>query len=213
LISLLIRWPYRGWVALAILWLVLLYIALRRPRPYLVFCWILMWIVPLPIEFLEGRDGACLAIPLVAWAMFAATVFVDIARAAARFLAAEPGLRRVGRERLFAAVAVLCVWWLGSEWSFLKRSFVQPGMNALGETTNKVLRDVVATTPRVSPHDRVVFLNDPFVDWDMAFIGELWFRDRTVNIVLQRKTPLPADELARTNRQFDFKDGKLIQVK
>ena len=67
--------------------------------------------------------------------------------------------------------------------------------------------------PQVKPHDRVVFLNDPFEDWDMAFIAALWFRDPTVDIVLQRKTPIPPDEIAHANRLFDFRGGKLVQLK
>jgi hypothetical protein len=59
----------------------------------------------------------------------------------------------------------------------------------------------------------VVFLDDPFVDWDMAFIAELWFRDRTVQVRLHRKTPLTADEIARAGRVFDFDNGRLAAVR
>ena len=37
-----------------------------------------------------------------------------------------------------------------------------------------------ALHPHVRPHSHVVFLNDPFSEWDMLFIADLWFRDRTV---------------------------------
>ena len=130
--DMLTAWPYRGWMAMAILYLLLLYIERRKPRPYLAFCWIFLWIAPLPIEFLEGRDGACLAVPAVAWIIFAATVFVDMARALARFLAGEPALRRVKREWLFPAVMVLSLWWLSGELRWMKGSFAQPGMDQLG---------------------------------------------------------------------------------
>jgi hypothetical protein len=59
----------------------------------------------------------------------------------------------------------------------------------------------------------VVFLNDPFEDWDMMFIAELWFRDRTVSIRLQRKAPLSPEDLARVDYLFAFENGKLVQVR
>jgi len=64
----------------------------------------------------------------------------------------------------------------------------------------------------VRQHDTVVFLNDPFDDWDMAFIAELWFRDRTVSIRLNKKTPLTAEELARADFLFDWREGRLVPV-
>ena len=67
--------------------------------------------------------------------------------------------------------------------------------------------------PRVRPNSRVVFLDDPFVDWDMAFIADLWFRDRSLAIVLYRKTPLTAEEIADAGHVFDWRDGRLIQVR
>ena len=53
-------------------------------------------------------------------------------------------------------------------------------------------------------------LNPPFNGWDMAFIAELWFHDRTVTIFLQQKTPLTPAELARADYLFDWRDGKLV---
>jgi hypothetical protein len=209
----LLRWPYTGWMALAVFWLVLLYLALRRPRPILVFCLIFMILTPVPIEFLEGRGGACLAIPLAVWAIFAATIFVDVARALAGFLAGEPGLRRVGRERLAVVAIAAGVLLMANEFRLYRESDVVPGMKALGQTTAEVIRQFKLTKPHVRPHSQVVFLNDPFQDWDMAFIGDLWFRDHTLHFVLQRKTPLTPDELARADYQFDYRDGKLVQVK
>jgi hypothetical protein len=209
----LLHWPYTGWMALTVFWVTLLYLAVRRPRRILVFCLIFMILTPLPIEFLEGRGGGCLAIPLAAWAIFAATIFVDVARAIAGFLAREPGLRRVGRDRLAMAVIAAGVFLLAREFRLYQQSEVRPHMKALGQTTADVIRQFELTKPHVRPHTQVVFLNDPFEDWDMAFIAELYFRDPSVHVVLQRKTPLRPDELAGADYQFDYRDGKLVQVK
>jgi len=63
----------------------------------------------------------------------------------------------------------------------------------------------------VASGSHVVFLHDPFQEWDMLFIADLWFRDRSVAVHLERLTPLPSQGLARAV-QFDFRDGKLLRI-
>ena len=195
------------------IWVALFYLAFRRRRPVLQFCWIFLAIAPLPIEFLPGRGGACLYLPFVGCAIFAAVVAVDLAEAAARFLSAEPLVARLGYQRLFAVLLVACVVVWGRENRDFKQSFVRPAMDQTGVLTADVIRQIETLAPRAQPHSTVVFLDDPFVDWDMAFIAELWFRDRTVEVRLHRKTPLTADEIARADRVFDFRDGRLVAVR
>jgi hypothetical protein len=195
------------------IWVALLYLAFRRRRPVLQFCWIFLAIAPLPIEFLPGRGGACLYLPFVGCAIFASVIAVDLAEAAAHVLASEPLIARLGYQRLFAVLLVACVVVWGHENRELKRSFVRPAMDQTGVLTADVIRQIEALAPRARPHSTVVFLNDPFVDWDMAFIAELWFRDRTVQVRLHRKTPLSDDEIARADRVFDFHDGRLVVVR
>jgi hypothetical protein len=197
-----------GWI-----WAVLFYLAFRRPRPVLQFCLVFLAIAPLPIEFLPGRGAACLYIPFVGFAIFAAVVSVDAAHAAAAFLAAEPVIGRLGRQRLFAVLLAGCVTLWGRENRDLKRSFVRPSMEQTGALTAEMIRQMQSLGPAVPPHGTVVFLDDPFVDWDMAFIAELCFRDRTVQVKLHRKTPLAGDELARAARVLDYRDGRLVIVR
>src|ERR1039457_2250536 len=45
-------------------------------------------LAPLPIEFLEGRRGACLYVPLAAWAVFGSVIFMDVTHLAAVFRSA-----------------------------------------------------------------------------------------------------------------------------
>jgi hypothetical protein len=84
-------------------------------------------------------------------------------------------------------------------------------MAVLGRETWQVIEQFRALNPHVRPHSHVVFLNDPFREWDMLFIADLWFRDRTVTVHLQRLTPLPPQELARADYLFDYRDGKLLR--
>jgi hypothetical protein len=192
-------------------WVALAYLAWRRQRPVLRFCWIFLMLTPLPLAVLEWRGAACLYIPLAGWAVFAAVVLADLAGGAARFLAEEPVFRQAGYVGLFAAILCASSFFWAKQNDYLKRTFVRGTMADLGRQTGETIQQLRALNPRVKSHSDVVFLNDPFDGWDMQFIAELWFRDRSLRFHLQRKVPLPADELAKMT-VFDFQDGRLVQV-
>jgi hypothetical protein len=201
-----------GWHGVVALWLLLLYLAWRRRRPVLRFCYVFLMLTPLPIVFLEGRSGACLYIPLAGWAVFAAVVLTDIAGAAADFLAKEPGLRRLGRTGLMTALLVAVVFLWAKENDRRRREFVRPAMADVGRLTWQTMEQLRALNPRLPPHSQAVFLHDPFVDWDIVFIADLWFRDRTLQFHIQRLTPI-SDEEQRKMHVFDFQDGRLVQLR
>ena len=204
-------WKYDGWVLIALVWVVATYLAWRTPRPLLRFCWVLMVVAPLPVEFLEGRSGAVLAIPAVGWAILAAVAVLGLARAIAVAIARDPGFRRLAPEtRLALVLAVFVVSWAAWNRVFFVRD-VRAGMWDTGRPTAEVIRQFRVLKPRVQPNSTVVFLNDPFDGWDMAFIADLWFRDPSVTVRLQKKTPLPPEELARAVL-FDWREGKLVRV-
>ena len=192
-----------GWV-LAV-WAVLTALAWHRRHPVLRFCWFYFLITPLPLELLEGRTVACLAIPFYGLAIFAATVLTDAAGAIAR--------RFGGRRAVFAAVVAAAVvpWALHN--ARLKRQLIRPQMQELGQETWSVIRQLRDLQPKVRPNSTVVFLNDPFDGFDMAFIAELWFRQPGLNIRLHRKTPFSPEELAKADHLFTYVGGKLEQVR
>jgi hypothetical protein len=82
-----------------------------------------------------------------------------------------------------------------------------------GRASNAIIAQFRALNPHVRPHSTVVFLNDPFEQYDMSLIAELWFHDRTLNIRLQKKTPFSEAELAKVDYLFDYRDGKLLLVR
>ena len=53
---------------------------------------------------------------------------------------------------------------------------------------------------------KILFLNDPFVDWDMRFITQLVLRERQLQITLQRKHDrvLSPEEIASYDRVLRF---------
>ena len=210
--DLFLAWGSFGWRGVVAVWVALACLAWRRPRPVLRFCWAFLMLTPLPLAFLvETRGAACLYIPLAGWAVFAAVVLTDVAGAVARFLAAPPLFRLAGYAGWFAAILCAGFFFWAKQNDHWKRTQVRHSMADVGRQTGAVLDQLRALNPRVKPGSLVVFLNDPFEDWDMKFIAELWFRDPTLKFHLQRKVPLPPEALAKMT-VFDFQDGRLVRV-
>ena len=202
-----------GRAGIVLLWAVMFYLAWRRPRPVLRFACLALLVTPLPIEFLIGRAQGCLYIPLVFFAMFVAVVWVDTADRVAVFLAREPVLRRLSpgllSALLLASSALLWVYHNAD----LKRRHVDPFVQDLAPRTWEAIQQLKAIHPNIRPHSTVVFLNDPFGSFDMLFVAELQFLDRTVDIKLNLRTPLPPEEIAHADSVFDYRDGRFVQVR
>jgi hypothetical protein len=202
-----------GWHTVVIVWLVVTYVAWRRDRPVLRFCWAWMLFTPVPIEFLVDRVQGALYIPLVGWAIFAAVTFTDLAEAASRFLVKEPLFGRLGQTGALALLVGMAVLLWARHTRDLKIALVQPAAAREGALTWNVIEQLRALNPHAAPKSRVVFLNDPFNDWDMTFIGQLWFGDPGIHVFTQRMEHLSPAELARMDQIFDFQNGKLVRVK
>jgi hypothetical protein len=195
------------------IWILITYLAWRRDRPVLRFCWAYMLITPLPIEFLWGRTQGTLYIPLAGWAVFASVVFLDLVEAAARFLAAEPLLRNLGRAGVCGLLIAGGVLLWAQRMHYIKTKVVEPAAAQQGIQTWDVIQQLRAAQPHVRPQSRVIFLNDPFTDWDMTFIAQLWFHDRTVHVYNQRLQQMSPADVSRMDYIFDFQNGKLLQLK
>jgi hypothetical protein len=209
---------HTGGVGVLAFWVVISYLAWRPgARPVLRFCWAYLVFVPLPIEFLPGKSQACLYLPMLGLAIFAAVIFADLAGALAGVLAAEPLFRRLFRDRgrpvLAAGLIAVGLFYWGRENRNRKQLLVKPVMAALGAQTWQVIQQFRALDPHVRPHSHVVFLNDPFTEWDMLFIADLWFRDRSVTVHLQRLTPLSPPAIAGVEAVFDYREGKLLRIR
>jgi hypothetical protein len=211
--ALLGEWASLPWTGVAALWLILLYLAFRRREAIPRFSWMFMFLTPLPIQFLLGRGQACLYVTLAGWAVFLAVMFRKLAEAFARDLQRSP-LGRWFRERqIFAAACAtgLVLW--GIMVQVRKESDVTPLQQRTGPITNYVIGQFRELNARPAHGSTVVFLSDPFVDWDMLFIAELAFNDRSLRILPARKVPVSSQELAEARAVFDWRDNKLVQVR
>jgi hypothetical protein len=206
-----------GWGGILLLWAVLAYLAWRptqgAPRPVLRFLWWFMLLTPLPIEFLIGKSQACLYIPMVGWAIFGSVVFVDLARTLARILEMEPWGRRLGQGTIVALLVGIGIFFWARQNRHYKRIYAQPVMASLGHESWDVIQQFRALKPRVRPGSKVAFLDDPFHSWDMLFVAELWFRDRSLDIHVARHGLLTPGELAKVDYIFTFDNGKLVELK
>jgi hypothetical protein len=203
-----------GWGGILLLWALLAYLAWRRAgRRELQFLWWFLVITPLPIEFLIGKSEACLYVPMTGWAIFGASVFADLAFAAAGILEREALFRPLGRQALIALVVLAGVF----AWARLnlerKHVDAEPRMAALGRESWDVIQQFRAVRPQVRRGGSVAFLDDPFHSWDMLFVAELWFRDRSLKIHVAREGPLAAQELAQMDAVFTFQDALLVRLK
>ena len=119
----------------------------------------------------------------------------------------------MGRGPILALlVAFGVVFWV-NQMRILKTTDVKPAAALQGAVTASVIGQLRELDPHVPPQSQVVFLNDPFNDWDMTFIGTLWFADPTIHVYNQRLERLSPGELARMDHVFDFRNGKLVQLK
>jgi hypothetical protein len=210
--DLLLNRHYSGWVGILATWVLLLYLALRRNRPVLRFCWWFVLIAELPVEFLEHRTGANLYVPLAGMAIFGAVIFADLAR----WIASGPaGPRRVALAMIVAAG----VYFWAHRNHYLKEWLVRPAMARTGKLPWQTVQQFRALHPQVAPGSHVAILNDPVEPNDPLngletyFIAELWFRDRSVTVYLQRLNHLPPEELARMDHLFAFEKGQLVEVR
>jgi len=217
--DLLLNQHYSGWPKILAMWALLLYLAWRRDRPVLRFCWWFVLLTPLPVAFLEHRTGANLYVPLAGMAIFGAVIFVDLARALAAVLARETILRRVDRRVLLAVTVAAGVCFWAHRNGYLKEWLIKPAMARTGKAQGEMVEQFRALHPRVAPGSRVAILNDPVEPHDPLngletyFIAELWFRDRSVTVYLPRLNRLAPEELARMDHLFAFEEGKLVEVR
>jgi hypothetical protein len=140
----------------------------------------------LPVAFtIQPRTGPQLYVPLFGFALAASVVTAGFFRR---------------RELAWAAAAIVAAYW-GYQtvqlWQERIHFFVDDHRMTWSAITQ--VRELPAK-PR--PHSRVLFLNNPFQDWDMWFISSLLWNDHTIEVNLaNHMTPPPG---AAEIDQFDW---------
>jgi hypothetical protein len=90
---------------------------------------------------------------------------------------------------------------------------VPQGIRNPGQLTWSVIQQVRAVQPRVRRGSKIYVVRGPFEGWDMKFILELVYHDRSVSVWLGEKAPLPPDRIEQMDYVFTYEDGKLKRLK
>jgi hypothetical protein len=203
----------RVWVVWLAAWTLATWLAWRRNRPALRFCWFFILFAPLPIEFLN-RTGPSLYVVMAGWAVLAGAAVADLAGCISTAAGRLPGTAGRMGSRAALALVLLCAlvpWFrlnLGEQ-----RHVAHSNMLAESPLTQDVIQQVQRAKLRLKPNAKIAFLTDPFTDWDMAFIVPLVLHDRTLDVHLQRKTPWSDEEIAKMDHVFTFEKGKMVQLR
>src|SRR5258706_498107 len=199
------NWPL-GIRDLVIVWVVITAIAVLSKQRLLRFCWWWILLTPLPVMFVN-RTGPSLYVPLAGWAIFAAVVIAALINRIAAFSVPEV------RTPVAAGLVLLLAIPFAREGRDFRRHRYKPAMAEEGKLTASVIAQLDAVHPRVQPGARWLFLNDPFHDYDMFFIAQLWAHQRDMDIRLHRLSPVPPDEVNQYDAIFRFDDENLVQLK
>lgn len=191
-----------------LIWGALLYLAWRRREKQLWFAAAFVLITPLPICFVPGRGGGCLYILMAGWALAVSTLLL----APATLIKAEPPFRRVPLSAIRATLALVAVSFLWNSDFDPDREMV-PSLIRDSQLTWSAIQQLKALQPTVPPHTRILFLKDPFEMWDMKFIADLVYHDRTVAVWLEREMPGAEARGAWFDMIFTWDQGHLVRLK
>ena len=89
--------------------------------------------------------------------------------------------------------------------------YAEPWKHRILNSTLAAVRDYPEFPEGSQCWDERVF--HPDAEGKLRPLAELWFRDRTLDIHVQRHGPLTPQELAQTDYIFTFDNGKLVQLK
>jgi hypothetical protein len=179
---------------LVAVWLILAAMCAVLRRRYLWWCWFAAVTATLPVAFTTlVREGGSLFLPLIALAMLAAGLFAAIPL--------RPQVRWTA-----AVVAAICFTWAAIPvWRSRTPEFL-----ADHRATWSVISQLRALPSRPAPHSRILIVNDPFDDWDMRLIADVFWNDPSIDIDLSKKLDHPPDP-AGYNWVLAF-DGDTLRV-
>jgi hypothetical protein len=169
------------------------------------FCWFFVLVSPLPIAFIPQRGLYNLYLPLAGWAMLVGAAAWNLLRLLTpdRFVASHA-------LRIVLSVLLIFGWSLDRAW---RASFAIAASANQQQMTWDAIQQLRLLNIPIRHGSRVVFLHDPFQDWDMYFIAALWYRDPSLQFFLQRQSHLPSSEIDRIDYVFDWDKNRIVLVR
>jgi hypothetical protein len=182
-------------VKLAAAWCLLTVLGFELRKPQFWWCWFVVSTATLPTSFVAfGRGASGLYLPLFGFALLIANLMV--------LLLHRPALRRTAALVLALGFAYQTVVY----WRERAPAFVE-----YQRETWSVIDQLRDLEPHPAPNSRVIFMDNPFPQYDVVFIASLVWNDPTIRIELANWMPArPAGlELDRFDWILTFKDHKL----
>jgi hypothetical protein len=191
-------------IRLEVAWALLTIVCAIVRRRELWWVWFVVSTAALPVAFTAvSREGGSLYLPLLAWSLFASISFAVVCEK----LFARFGLPTENRQWLAVAlIAAIVAIQTIRIWNIEKQQFLNDQ-----KKTWSVITQVRSLQPRPAPGQHVIFLANPFADWDTYFIGRLLWRDRSIDIQLANKMDKPPtpDDFIRFDWILTFENGNL----
>ena len=172
------------------------------------FCLLLVLVLPLPIVFIPRRGQYNLYLPLAGWAMLAGIALWDVIRA----LSPERLMpyRVVVAIRLALAALLLFMWSWNRAW---REAFAVEAVGNQQRPTRDAIQDLRAFDVAIRPNSTVLFLDGPFVDWELYFLASLRYNDHSLQIFIQPIHHLTPAEMANMDYVFDWKNGHFVVIR
>jgi hypothetical protein len=175
-------------IRLEVAWVLLTIVCAMVRRRELWWGWFIVSTAALPVAFtVVSREGGSLYLPLLAWSLFASISFAVVCEMAlARF-------RLPTQTRQWLAVGVIATVVAIQTIRIWNRER-QVYLDDQNKTWN-VITQVRGLRPRPTAGQHVIFLANPFADWDTYFISRLLWRDRSIDIQLANKMDKPPTQV------------------
>ncbi len=200
-----------GWFnegLLVLVWILVAYAAIRTRRNHLVFSLIMIVIAPLPIAFIPARGGPMLYVPCFGWAVIFATLIDGVCS----FLSSKLFLFHINVSLAKALPVLLSVTLIWYQTDFHRRR-TDYEMRLVGRELFLLKDQLTTLLPKVKSGTQIAFYNDSFPGLEAKYITELFYKDRSVNVRLNGKTPLSCSELNRMDYVLGFEQEKLAVLK
>jgi hypothetical protein len=193
-------------------WALLAYLAFRRYRPYLRWALVMVIFGALPIVFIRDYGGGCLYLVVFGYALFVAS----LVSGTVRWLSRERIFRWVRFPRGLAQSALVCgaIFWYASILR-ARQTEALAGWQESQRRTWIAIQEMQRIRPEIRHGSSLLFMNDPFTDWDMHFIVQVVLRERASKITLQRTHDhiLSPEEIAAYDYVLRFENGRLIRLR
>jgi hypothetical protein len=191
---------------LLIVWGAILGYAFLRKSAVLKFLWCWVFITPWPIAFLPGRNGGCLYLVWLGWALIGTQLLFDLAS----FIGEEISFKHLPGVSLKMPVIVLTMIFFG-DWTTNHLHHALPVLLRNGDKTWNVIQELQSFHLRPAVGSKILLTDEPFDSFDTVFIAELVWNRHDLVVLSQSHSRLDEKDQCRMDYILSFKKGLHIE--